>query len=653
MVTGIFTGRSLPVFLRNFRIFLLILLWLPLLGGFAQAAPNTPPVAQEGLLDLSSVNLDQEVISLDGQWAFYWNQLLEPGKTDQGSLSAYVDFPSSWDKYVINGEAIPGHGYATYRLTFIAPEKRIMALKIPKVRTAYKLYVNGSLVAFAGQVGTDRNAMDPQYLPQAASFEAQPGENELVIQVSNFYQPSGGLLYSIQLGSEQQILGHRDHNIAYELFLFGALFMMGIYHLSLFLFRKKDRGSLYFGVFCTIVAIRTLLIGEAYLYYLLPGLDFEIARKIQTLTYYLGTPLIIMFFKAILPGYFNDRIVKITQFIALIYGGIVVMTPSYVYTAINPFYQIWSILLILYLVVAITRIALRREPDSLLIVLGGLALITTCLIDILTLTGWINDSWPTFLINLCQSDSNSSTGQFIFATLYSILLAKHFSQSLEDKITLSNKLSILNNHLDDLVVERTRALMESNQKIEEQNQELAKINLELQRLSLNDPLTGLWNRRKYNQTIELEWLRCLKNQKPISLLFIDVDYFKKFNDQYGHVAGDDCLIRIANALRSSLMRSSDMVVRYGGEEFVVLLPETEKEYATKIAYRIQKNVDALNILHEQSLVKNHVTVSIGISSMIPDSNSSHEQLIKTADGALYHAKSAGRYQIKTAIEPSY
>jgi diguanylate cyclase (GGDEF)-like protein len=101
------------------------------------------------------------------------------------------------------------------------------------------------------------------------------------------------------------------------------------------------------------------------------------------------------------------------------------------------------------------------------------------------------------------------------------------------------------------------------------------------------------------------------------------------------------------------MRSSDMVVRYGGEEFVVLLPETEKEYATKIAYRIQKNVDALNILHEQSLVKNHVTVSIGISSMIPDSNSSHEQLIKTADGALYHAKSAGRYQIKTAIEPSY
>lgn len=124
--------------------------------------------------------------------------------------------------------------------------------------------------------------MVPQYLPQVVSFDVLAGDNDVVLQMSNFHMSSGGLLSSILLGSEAQLLAIRYHGLAYELFLFGALMMMGVYHLALFVFRRKDRAPLYFGLFCILVAIRTLLIGESFLYFAVPDLNFAVARKLQT-----------------------------------------------------------------------------------------------------------------------------------------------------------------------------------------------------------------------------------------------------------------------------------------------------------------------------------------------------------------------------------
>ncbi|MBU4439082.1 MAG: GGDEF domain-containing protein, partial [Firmicutes bacterium] len=604
-------------------LLIIIILMLPFWGGCSNQSSELQQTAQNGFLDLSQNNLKDEIIPLDGKWAFYWNQLLVPTKVKQGEISDYATFPSSWNKYEISGKSIPGAGYATYRLTFITSENEILALKIPKVRTAYKLWANGELIATAGTVGQTRDTMVPQYLPQVASFDALQGENEIILQISNFYRPSGGLLNSIQLGGETQLLALRYNGIAYELFLFGALMMMGIYHLALFFFRRKDPAPLYFGLFCILVAIRTLFIGEAFLFTLFPNCDFEFVYKIQTLTYYLGVPLIMMFFKSVLPAYFHIRVIKLTQFIAGIYAMVVLFTPTWIFSVINPLYQIWTIFMIGYLVIQLVKIARHKEKDSWLIVLGGLVLVLTCFIDIITLSVWIDDSWPPLLRLIFQGDANSSTGQLIFAVLYSLLLAKNFSESLEYRTVMGEKLVEMNSHLDELVLQRTKDLTESNKKVEQQNLELEQINQELQRLSLNDPLTGLWNRRKYKETASLEWQRCLNHQKPISLLFIDVDYFKNYNDLYGHVTGDECLIKIAETLKSSLALSSDMAVRYGGEEFVVLLSETGKENALKIAELFLKKIESLDIPHEGSLVKNCITVSIGVSTVLPDDHSRH------------------------------
>ncbi|PKM74729.1 MAG: diguanylate cyclase [Firmicutes bacterium HGW-Firmicutes-17] len=627
------------------RLLWIIIFMLFFLGGCAPQDTIIEKKAENSRLDLSATNIKNEIIPLDGNWAFYWNQLLEPASVNQGTLSGYVPFPSSWNKYEINGEAIPGFGYATYQLTFVASENEILALKIPKVRTAYKLWINGKLIAAAGTIGSTRDTMVPKYLPQVASFQAQQGENEIVIQMSNFYRPSGGLLNSILLGGETQLLNMRYKGLAYELFLFGALLMMGGYHLALFFFRRKDRTPLYFGLFCALVAFRTLLIGEAFLYSFYQYFDFVIIYKLQTLTFCLGVPLILMFFRSMLPDYFHRLIIKSTQIVAGVYAMVVLFTPTWIYSIFNPLYQIWTIFMIIYLAIQLVTIARYRENSSWFISLGGLALILTSIIDVVSLSIWIDDSWPPLLRMIFQGDANSSTGQLIFAVLYSFQLAKNFSESLEYRTVMGEKLTEINDHLDDLVAQRTRELTTANQKVEQQNFELEQINHELQRLSLRDPLTELWNRRKYDETIGLEWQRCLRQQRPISLLFIDVDYFKNYNDLYGHVAGDATLIKIGDSLRTALSRPTDMVVRYGGEEFIVLLSETEKNEAILNANRLLQKIEALAIPHEGSVIKSCLTISIGVTTLLPCQHSRHQELVRIADKALYLAKSNGRNQV--------
>lgn len=303
-----------------------------------------------------------------------------------------------------------------------------------------------------------------------------------------------------------------------------------------------------------------------------------------------------------------------------------------------------------YIVLSLNRVAKNREKNSVLIILGGFALIFTGLMDIISLSPWISNGWPALLKELIKGEGNSSTGQLIFTILYSLLIAKKFTDSLEYKTIMGEKLTEMNSRLDELVLQRTEALTESNKQVETQNLELAQINEELLRLSLRDPLTGLWNRRQYNKRINYEWQRCIEFQKSISLLFIDVDFFKNYNDFYGHSAGDECLIKISKALKDSMSHPSNMVVRYGGEEFIVLLNETVLEEALKIATKLLEEIALLKIPHERSSISDSITVSIGVATILPAPEFAPEYLVKIADQALYRAKNSGRNRVCYADE---
>lgn len=192
--------------------------------------------------------------------------------------------------------------------------------------------------------------------------------------------------------------------------------------------------------------------------------------------------------------------------------------------------------------------------------------------------------------------------------------------------------------LEALVNERTRQLKIANRKLSETNQEL-------KRLASLDGLTGIYNYRWFSEFLEMEWKRAIRSHKPITIILIDVDFFKLYNDTYGHQAGDDCLREIARKLGEECRRPSDVVARYGGDEFIVLLSNTPSTAAADIAERLWKSVLQLQIPHKASSVSEYVTISLGCTTGVPKQKDEPAWLIKIADNALYESKKYHRNRV--------
>ncbi len=194
----------------------------------------------------------------------------------------------------------------------------------------------------------------------------------------------------------------------------------------------------------------------------------------------------------------------------------------------------------------------------------------------------------------------------------------------------------------DRVMEKHRLRIENARLMED----LARKNRELERLSLLDPLTDIPNRRYFEKIIAQEWARAQRHDKWLSVIMIDIDDFKSYNDTYGHQEGDECLKKTSDALNRTLKRSVDFIARYGGEEFTAVLPDTDSDGAARIAENMRKNILGLKIPHETSRSGTKVSVSLGVASAKPDQHSCLDDLIALADKALYMAKHHGRNRVE-------
>jgi len=189
------------------------------------------------------------------------------------------------------------------------------------------------------------------------------------------------------------------------------------------------------------------------------------------------------------------------------------------------------------------------------------------------------------------------------------------------------------------VRQRTRDLSRLLQDVESENRSLAE-------LSVNDGLTKLRNRRYFDDIYAQSWQDAEEAGLPISLLLLDVDHFKQVNDQYGHLVGDECLVQVASALRHSVHHPEDVVCRYGGEEFVVILPDTCSDNAMLVAERVRRFIEGMDIALEQKVIR--ITVSVGVASLYPTSDDTPQDLLARCDEALYTAKREGRNRVRMA-----
>ncbi len=216
------------------------------------------------------------------------------------------------------------------------------------------------------------------------------------------------------------------------------------------------------------------------------------------------------------------------------------------------------------------------------------------------------------------------------------------------KISDSNQkhLNIVQNKLEEEITERKKIM----EQLQEAKDELQETNRKLEDLSMLDGLTGIPNRRRFDQVIDTEWRRAKRKKHYLTVIMIDIDFFKQYNDTYGHLAGDECIKSIAQTINTNLHRAGDFAARYGGEEFVVLLPDTDVPGSLVVAEHIRESIQKLAIPHSSSKISDSVTVSLGLASILPEEECmiAIKDFIDNADKALYQAKQSGRNRYVSA-----
>ncbi|ACL75897.1 sensor histidine kinase [Ruminiclostridium cellulolyticum] len=466
-------------FKYNFVLIVLAVCSLLIFSGCTNESDKviTAPKSIGGVLDLTDWDFEKDgIIPLDGEWEFYWEEMLEwsdfqshiPVKT--GNI--YV--PGSWNKYKIDGKKLSSNGYATYRLTVVTSStSNTLALKIPRIFTAYSLWSNDGLLVSSGKIAKNKEGMVPQYYPKIVTLNPNGTTFQLIVQVSNFSHRSGGILESIKLGTERQIIMARENKLALELLLFGCLMIMGIYHIVLFSFRKKNLSPLYFGVYCVLIAIRTLFVGEIFFIQLFPDFNWELQHKIQTLTFYAGVPIFATFVNSVFTDEFPKSALKFSQAAGALFCLLVLLTPARIFTYFNPLYQVITLIVIIFVVRSFILACARKRSGALIFTIGGLFFILTALNDIVFLSIPFNDNNLPYLRYIIVTGNLSSLGLIILVFSQSIMLAANFSKAFSQVEVMSEQLIIadkqkntLLSSLEDKVRERTMDLEESNRQLE-------------------------------------------------------------------------------------------------------------------------------------------------------------------------------------------
>jgi len=385
-------------------------------------SPKTAPEAIKGKIDLTHWDFQKDgPIKLKGEWEFYWQQHLDPEKLSKptaGQKSCFIQVPDYWNGHLISGVKLPGEGYATYRLiVLLGQQKKPLALRLMETSTAYTLFINGKNLISAGLAGANRDKTVPKWCRQVVDFEPHTDNLDIILHVSNFHHKNGGVWEGIELGSESSIRHSQEIRIGIDLFLFGCSVIMGIYHLGLFIVRRRDRSPLYFSIFCFLIALRLLTTGERFLVRLIPAINWETMTKLEYFSYYLAVPAFSLFIKSIFPKY-SKRFLNIVCALAVGFSLIVLVTPARFYSQVNVVYQFITFISAAYSLYVIFMSVNEKPIESYVFLLGFIMLSLMTINDMLYVDGVIKTgNWVPF-------------GFFIFIFSQAFLLSFRFSNAL-------------------------------------------------------------------------------------------------------------------------------------------------------------------------------------------------------------------------------
>lgn len=370
-----------------FNAFCRTTLVLGCVGFFSGCDAPSRPLARAGQLDLSQWEFAlRGPVALSGEYEFYWQQHLPPDfflNTAPPTPTGIIHVPGVWNDYQHHGQRLPGEGYATYRLRIQLKEAQPLALKFLDMATAFTVYVNGMPLLYSGQAGTVRERTSPRYFPQVVEFTPVTRELELILHVSNFHHKKGGPWEIIELGLARDLHHARSHALQLDIFLFGCIVIMGLYHLGLFAVRTDVRAPLFFGVFCLLLAVRLSVISERLALQFFPNLPWELLGKIEYLVYYLAPPTGAALLYALYQEDFSRRILRLMQSISAVFCLIVLLTPVRVFSYTVATHHAYTVLCSIYGVIVIMLAAQRGREGARFHFIGFSILCLTIINDIL------------------------------------------------------------------------------------------------------------------------------------------------------------------------------------------------------------------------------------------------------------------------------
>ncbi len=423
------------------------------------ATSNTNFTSSKGILDLgttSPVNL--EPIKLQGEWEFYWNQLLTPAQLSDSTIeksSMFVPVPKSWVSYKIDGEKLPNQGYATYRLVV---KKRkdvdvtIYGLKVPSVFSSYKLWVNGKLITEVGTPDTNKETAKPQFKYQDVSFVLDPRVDststiDIVFNVVNYSHQRAGLQQPIYLSTFKQLTAETRFMDILNLIIVGIILVIGINHLNMFFFRRKDRSNLYFSIVCLVMIFRNITTGDRILAYIFPNINWELLVKLDNLSGFGTIPLFALFIYSLFKTDFPKRVMQTLIVLGTVISLLVILTPANTYGKFRLLYELYILVGGLYLTFGVLLVAtFRRRSAALPTFIGMFLLYATAINDVLSSMGIIQTAY------LAQY------GLGTFMLLQSITITRKSAVAINQNEKLSVELTHEKETLEQRIEERTTQL---------------------------------------------------------------------------------------------------------------------------------------------------------------------------------------------------
>jgi len=369
-------------FLRYIYIILLLLSYLNSYGSHNPS--NAKSDAKNGILDLRRSSLT-DIISLDGEWKFYWNQLIDPKNYDsQGQVYQIVNFPFRWENYELNGKKLPSYGYASYTLTIFLPKTtEPLRILVPEMYSAYSLFINGKKVAKNGKVSDHKENFIPYWQYQSVDITESPDTLKMVLHIANFAHSKAGIAKSIVFGRKSNMETFRMHAVAIDLLLTGCLFMGGLFFLGLYLLGSRDKAILLFSLYSIVYSYRIMGVGNYVMHTIMPGIDWFVAIRMEYISLFVSIGLFTLYTNYLYPRDVNKLIVRTISIFCFAFALISLIFPPVIFTQlINPFIFV-MLSCIIYVPFVYFKAYKKKRHGSLYALLSSLMLMIIFIILIL------------------------------------------------------------------------------------------------------------------------------------------------------------------------------------------------------------------------------------------------------------------------------